>query len=342
MLTALCLLLALASPMQASAAGPAPVPTALRDQWTAMDPAALLDQAIERRALGDLVGARQRLEVLADTHALPVLATYHLAVTDELAEDWFLAQAGYDTLMKAWPDHPLARDAAFRRAIVLSDAGEHDDAARALRDLQRALRHDDATTDTDRQALELVRGAAELAAGHRRRGIQRVQRSLDALEGTDQLTWARSRARLALARTQLDEAARLDFPPKRADQRLVERAGLIKAAEQQVIAIAKLDEPEQALAGLLALGDAHLALHDDLIAAPPPKGLSVDQERIYGAMLADKAAVLQVKAWRYYDQGVALSTRLRWQGRIRDDLRARRDALDAQGLGPADAGDQDS
>jgi tetratricopeptide (TPR) repeat protein len=289
-----------------------------------MPPEALLQAAIERRALGDVTGARERLQVLEEGGATPALAAYHLAVCDEVEEDYVGALAGYTTLIDRWPDLPLADDARYRRAIVLEDLGEHQQAVAQVRELL----HRGAWDERDRASLALIRGAAELDAGRLRPGVRRVQRELAALEGTEDLTWARARARLALTRALLDQAAAVEIVNDgRARKRLVARVALLDQAMDQVIRIGHLGEPEAALAGLLALGDAYQALHADLLAAPPPRGLTEEQVTIFRQELVPQVDVLQVKAWRFYDEGVSLATRLQWQGRIAQELKERRAAL---------------
>lgn len=311
---------------------PAPVteapPARLPEVWAAMPPDDLLQAAIDRRALGDLDGARQRLQVLDEGGALPALAGYHLAVCDELEEDYVGALAGYTTLIDRWPDLPLADDARYRRAVVLEDLGEHKQAVAQVRELLRRGAWD----DQDRASLALIRGAAELDAGRHAAGARRVQRELAALEGTQDLSWARARARLALTRALLDQARDVGIVNDgRARKRLVARVALLDQAMDQVIAIGRLGEPEAALAGLLALGDAYRALHADLLSAPPPRGLTEEQVAIFRQELDQQVDVLQVKAWRFYDEGVSLATRLQWQGRIAQELKERRAALSPPG-----------
>ena len=303
--------------------GPEP-PVSLPEVWAGMSPDALLQAAIDRRALGDVDGARERLQVLDEGGALPALAAYHLAVCDEIEEDYVDALAGYTTLIDRWPDLPLADDARFRRAVVLEDLGEHKQAVLQVRELERR----NAWDARNRQSLALIRGAAELDAGRLRAGARRIQRELTALDGTDELTWARARAHLASSRALLLQAADIGIVNDgRARKRLVARVALLDQAMDQVITIGRLGEPEAALAGLLALGDAYQALHADLLAAPPPAGLSEEQVAIFREELAKQVDVLQVKAWRFYDEGVSLATRLQWQGHIAQELKARRASL---------------
>ena len=314
------------APLQAGP--PEAAPPSLEQVWAAMPPQELLQAAIDRRALGDVQGARQRLLVLDAGGALPELSLYHLAVCDEIDEDYIAALAGYATVVDAWPDTDLADDARFRRAIVLEDLGEHQDAVREIRELQRR----GSWEERDRWSMELLRGAAEVDAGRLGRGARRIDRVMEALEGGEELTWARARARMAITRALLAQAADTGIVnDRRARRRLVARVALLDQAMDQVIAIGRLGEPEYALEGLMAMGDAYLALHDDLLAAPPPPGQVAAQRELFEQQLRDQVGVLQVKAWRFYDEGVALAVRVRWQGHAAELLKARRDALDVQG-----------
>ena len=302
-----------------------PAPLHLEDVWAELGPEAVLDDAVARRSIGDFSGADARLAWLNST-APGSEVTYHRAVSAELQERFDEALAGYDEVLAQGPDGDRAVDAGFRRALVLEDLGKHRDAIRQVDQLERR----GAWTERDELSLALARGVNELAQGRERRGLRRLDRALASTEGSDDLQWMRAKARAALTRHLIAEAAATPMVHgRRASRNLRSRAGNISAAERQVIAIANLGEAEYSLTGLELLGDAYLALHDDLVALPPPPGLSEEQAGIYEAGIAEKAAVLRRKAWRYYDEGVKLATRTEWQGSISGRLMARRDALDA-------------
>lgn len=304
------------------ATGTAPV--RLEEVWAALGPEAVLDDAIARRGIGDFDGADARLRWLAG--AAPGAApAYHAAVSAELQERYPEALAGYDAVLAGWPDGEHTVDAGFRRALVLEDLGRHRDAIRQVQALQRQGRW----SDRDALSLALARGVSELAQGRHRRGLRRLDRALADTEGSEDLTWMRAKARAALTRHLLDQAAATPMVHgRRASRNLQRRAGNIGDAERQVIAIATLGEAEYALAGLELLGDAYLALHDDLSALPPPPELDDAQARIYEAGIAENVAVLRRKAWRYYDEGVKLAVRTEWQGSVAGRLAERRAALD--------------
>lgn len=306
-------------------AAPPPPPLRLEDVWADLGPEAVLDDAVARRSIGDFDGADARLAWLSGAAPGPEV-TYHQAVSAELQERFAESLAGYEAVLAGGPDAVRVVDAGFRRALVLEELGRHRDAIKQVKQLQRS----GMWTERDALSLALARGVNELAQGRERRGLRRLDRALMSSEGSDDLKWMRAKARAALTRHLLAEAAGTPMVHgRRAGRNLQARAGNISAAERQVIAIANLGEAEYSLAGLELLGDAYLALHDDLVALPPPPELTGEQAAIYEQGIGEKAAVLRRKAWRYYDEGVKLATRTEWQGSISGRLRARRDALDA-------------
>jgi tetratricopeptide (TPR) repeat protein len=304
---------------------PAPVqPATLEEVWAELGPEAVLEDAVARRGIGDFEGADARLAWLAEV-APGEEPTYHAAVSAELQERYDDALRGYEAVLATWPEGGRTVDAGFRRALVLEELGRHRDAIQQVRLLQRS----GDWSERDAQSLALARGVNELAQGRTRRGLRRLDKALAATEGSDDLRWMRAKARAALTRHLLDEAAGIPMVHgRRAGRNLEARAANISAAERQVIAIANLGEAEYALAGLELLGDAYIALHDDLIALPPPPELTPEQAEIYTQGVQQKTAVLRRKAWRYYDEGVKLATRTEWQGSIAGRLEARRGALD--------------
>ena len=94
-------------------------------------------------------------------------------------------------------------------------------------------------------------------------------------------------------------------------------------AEQQVIAVAQMGEPEHIINGMLLMGDAYLILHDDMTAAPPPRSLNQTQVEMYQSEVTRHAAILRTKAEKYYIEGRKLAQRIDWQGRSREELENR-------------------
>ena len=296
----------------------------LEEVWAQQTPTELLTQAIVLQEAGNRDAALARLQFLDGRDPAP-LATFQLGKTLELMEDYGGALAAYDrVLARSDADAEVLHEAAFRRVLVLEDLDRHKESLAQVKALKRA----NTWGEGDRLDLELHQGIAELSSGKAKRGIKRIERALAALEGSTARPWVRARARAHLAGYLLQEAAALELiGDKKAARRLQERSDLMIAAEQQILAIVQLGEPEYALEGLRMIGDAYLQLYDDLLAAPPPAGLDDAQAAIYRAEVEKKATILRDKARVYYDHGIRLAERLDWQGSIRADLHARFEAL---------------
>jgi tetratricopeptide (TPR) repeat protein len=285
----------------------------------------VLDEGIRRIRYGDHEGAQVRLAHVLDAaegSELRDRARFHLGLSLELEERYGEAVGHYLALEAG--QGAFSQDATFRLALCLEDLGRHKESLARIRALQLA----DRWNETDGASLQIQRGVAELRTGRTRRGVRHLSRTLAQLEGTDAIPWMQGKARLAIARHQLERAQDLQLVGNRkAARRLKKRTALISAAEAQVVAIARVGEPDHVLEGLKILGDAYLMLHDDMLAAAPPRSLDADQVEIYGQMVAERVVVLRRKAARYYGQGVALAIRTGWEGAVVDELKARQSAL---------------
>ena len=318
---------ATAAPAEEGAAEtPVPEPPApeltLEEVWAQQDPAELLTQAIAFQDVGNRDAALARLMVL-DEHTPSTAVTFQLGKTMELMEDYDGALLRYEAVLDEG-DSEYRHNAAFRRIIVLEDTGRHAESLAAVRDLQ----DEGDWSESDAIILSLAQGISELSAGKTRKGVKRIESGLAQLVNPNQSTWMRARARAALVETMLTEAQELELRGnKKAARRLSQRSALMVGAEQQVIAIAHLGEPEYALAGLQLLGDAYIMLHDDMLAAPAPRRLSDDEVVIYQAEVEGRVKILSAKAKNYYGEGVKLATRVGWEGALTQTLAARHDAL---------------
>jgi tetratricopeptide (TPR) repeat protein len=291
------------------------------EQWGSLPPTQILNEAVARRRIGDFEGAGQRLSYLGQRSILRVQVAYHTAVLAEVQEDFARAEAGYGVVVASWPEKPEADDARFRQVYCLEELGQHKAALQAVRQLQRAGRW----SVRDAHAMNLERGIVELRAGKHRRGIRRILRELSATDVSESMSWIRAKARLALVRVQVREAATLELKGnRRAAKHLITRSRLISSSEKQAIAMFELGEPEFALEGLLLLGDAYMDLHKAMLEYPPPRSVPASEHASYRAAVHEKAAILKVKAHARYDEGVRVAARTRWQGRVTAELKARR------------------
>jgi uncharacterized protein YerC len=320
MLLALFRLAAAADP-----AAPAEAPAPAAEVVPGREPRAVIEDAILVRKRGDLAGARALLVQLEPMIGPADLSwyLYQRGICEELDFRPADAKAFYDKVVEMGEAEAL--DARFRRALVLEDMGE--DAA-ALEDVL-AIAKVKGLDERDRVTLALQQGVAEVHTGKTRKGIRHIQKALADVEGGPTHTWMRAKARYTLAKALLDEAdaLSLDVPEKKQVKHLEQRAVRMKAAEDQVIALVALKEPEWILASLIALGDSYAKLGDDLAAAPPPARLSPEQVEVYRAEVAKKVANVRGKAWHAYDQGVALATRLEWESPRVAELKERRAKL---------------
>jgi tetratricopeptide (TPR) repeat protein len=315
-----------------SATLPSPVPASV-DAAPAFQignqaPSEILDEAIARRLHGDIRGTLDRLDYLFGLGPeLPERADvlYQLGVAFEVQDSFDEAIGWYDLLLSDFPGDPLCQDGWFRRALCLEYLGHHDQALESL----GHIRTEGGLDYHDRLTLDLQRGISLVRGGKAARGMKILDTTLVATKDSDAVPYLRAKGYVTRARYWMEEADRypLDGRQRRQARHLAERAELFNRAEMDVAAAIRLKEPEWILEGLLVLGQGLLRLHDDLLAAPPPKHLTDDQEAIYRQEIEKKARVLLTKAWRYLDEGLQVASTLQYEGRPLADLRATHDAI---------------
>lgn len=335
----LLLRLALAEPdVQAPPAPPAPAttvptnappaavpPAAPLSAAPAYSPAALLDQAIELRQRGDRAASDRLLAELEPLMGPDLRGEwlYQRGVSAELAGDHAAAADLYRR--SAATPGPRVADARMRLAYMLEELGRYEEAL----DQIALLSGMGGWGEADARALELQRGITELYLGEERRGLRRIEAALAALEGTQDLAWLRAKARYMLARHHYLIAA--DIPlavrDRKAGRNLRSRALEMKAAEDEVIEVARLQQVEWVLASLILMGDAYRDLAAELRSAQPPKGLDSVQLLAWQNEIDHYADNAETKAWNAYDQGVQFATRLGWESPRLLEIRARRDEM---------------
>ena len=300
-----------------------PDPDALRAQWRAMAPAAVLAEAVARIGHGDTAGAIERLDVLMGQNLHPTTAAqvrFERGRAAELSHRCAEAVDFYGQVLQL-PQVPAGVwvDAQFRRSLCLSDLGAHRPARRAL----KAAADAPGVTGIGAHKIAVEAGVQALRRGREKRGTVALDAALAALPA-DQAPWVRCRGLYTRMQVELDAAASIQFRgDERAAAALVRRAEHIAAAEQHVLAIVKLREPEYVLAALTAMGDAYAALQVDLLAAPPPRRLSDEQTRLYREAVVERGEVLRRKALKYWELGLQEGLNVQWAGPELDALRER-------------------
>lgn len=283
----------------------------------------LLEEAVALRRVGAFDEAAAMLSAAKKTPGdVDEQVAYQSGVLLEVTEQWKKAAEAYEAVHVGWPDTPSAVDAQFRRAYCLEETGDHKASIRVVRTLQRRGQWSPA----DQASMSLQRGITETRAGRTRRGIRRILKTLDSTQ-MDR-TWIQAKARLALVRAQTEAAETMVLKGNRkAARRLKRRSALIASAEKQAIAMFNLGEPEFALEGLLLLGDAYLALYEDMLEYPPPRSVPKDQREAYREAVGKKAEILRAKAHARYDEGVRVAARTQWVGSVTQRLIDARDRV---------------
>jgi len=272
-------------------------------------------------------GAILRLAWLEQTGDTDPRVLYQLALAYEGAENYATALSVYDRLLARAAEVEVQRDAGFRRALCLGELGWHEAAVDQLESLPGANLFE----PQDRYTFDLGLGVSLLRAGKREKGIELIRTTLEATAGTEHVSWMRSMGWHALAVDALERAAkeRLDLRRyRRAGKNLTERAALIAQAEQYLVEMVKLTQPDWIMRGMQDLGDAYVAVHEQLNASPPPRRLDDGAEAMYQEIMAERSHMLLGKAWKAYDQGLDIAGRFGMlDTRRAQALRERRDAI---------------
>ena len=298
-------------------------PPALGQVFASQDPDVVFQEAMDRRMDGDVQGAIERLAWLRAQGDRRPGVLYQLGVAYEFAGDHQTALQAYETLIAEDLSGEYHDDAGFRRGICLEELGQWDAALAQYKSIPtRELQ------GTDLWTINLARGIAEVRTGKQGKGERRILAALQDSQGSD-ISWMQAKALYTLQDALLLERdqAPLDGSPRQQGKNIVERAVQISAAEAMLAQVIYLEEPEWILKGLLSLGDAYLALQQELVLAPAPRKFDAQQVALYQSGLNEKGTILLRKAWEAYDQGLVVAGTYGVEGPVVDELLNRRDGL---------------
>ena len=274
---------------------------------------------------GDAQGAIDRLVWLREQGDNSAGLLYQLGLAYELDGQFEMALSVYELLAleDASQQHQLS--VGFRRAMCLESLDRWDEALREYRRLPQTQGFD----RHDRLTLDLALGVAELRAGREKKGRDLLERSLSATAQTEELPWLRAKAWYTLADVELQKANELslDGAQRKQVRRLEARAAAIAQAEQYLVQVVTLEEPEWILAGLLSLGDAYADLRQDMLDVPVPEHLDEEGAAHYRAVLEQRTQVLLRKSYEAYDQGLVVAGKFQIRNDATAQLEQRRDAL---------------
>lgn len=241
----------------------------------------------------------------------------------ELAWDWAAAAADYREVIARGT--AMVDPARSRLALVLEELGDGHGALQ-----QMAILHRNDGWDLDDQiAVNLERALAEVAAGRTRRGLRHLDAALTVAETWQKGPWLQAKARYVQLDADLDRAERqrVRGGERRQVAAVKRRAAAFTDAEQAMVPLIALNEPDWILHALYRLGAAYLTLGDELAAARPPARLTGPQREVYRAQIEERRAQLRSRAAHVYDQGLQLALRLQFESPILARLQLERDKL---------------
>lgn len=263
--------------------------------------------SLQRR--GQYVEAQEQLDALILEFDTPRIR-FEWARNLELQGQYEAALQVYDELYVLRLAGDFGLNIAYRRGLMLSNLGEHSKAIRVLKRL-RWRRLD----SHDRRGINLALGASELASGNVRRGMMRIEKTLEQLEQPNEWSWLQARARMAICQYLLSLASESPLDASEfLKEQMDKRADWIIKAEKQIQVIIQLQEPEYVLTGLEVFADAMVLFFDELRMLPPPPNFTSAQADIFTEQVSQQASVLADKAIGYYKLAVRFGDGLAWTG----------------------------
>jgi len=233
----------------------------------------------------------------------------------------------YGDVLEAYPEAAQARDARFRRGVLLL---VQQSPGPALADFRR-LRGE---TPTERAILELQRGACHQGLGHDRRATRLLVGALQTLEGSDE-SWYLAQAHVALGDVLAGAMDRISMQvgsERRQRERLARRTSLFDRAAAHYEAAAATGIPLWGCAAGYKLAGMHERQRDALLATPPPRWLDEESARIYRSSLRERTDSYTEAAADLYRQTLTFAAghgvRNRWTEATQQALDALTPPLD--------------
>ena len=279
--------------------------------------------ALQRR--GQYIQAQDHLDSLILEFDSPRIR-FEWARNLELQGQYEPALQVYDELYVLRLAGGFGLNIAYRRGLMLSNLGEHQKAIRILKRL-RWRRLD----SHDRRGVQLALGSSEIAAGEVRRGMARIEKTLDRLEQPNEWSWLQARARMAMCEYLLSLAGETSLDASTTlKEQMDQRARWILKAEKQIQVIIQLQEPEYVLTGLEVFADAMVLFFDELRMLPPPPNFTSSQATIFTEEVSQQSSVLADKAIGYYKLAVRFGDGLAWTGESHQRMKRKIEVLEQE------------
>lgn len=255
---------------------------------------------IQRKDAGKYEDAHRYLEELI-RRSDNIDYRYNEGVLWELEEQYILAEDRYKELIVESVDPAFILNLQFRLGVIVSDQGRHLEAITLFKTLMR----DPEVTPKEIQILSLAQGAAEIYHGKTRRGVRRINKTL-ALEYSENQPWIESRAREALVFALIQKSEGYAFGSvKKTTRNFQKRSELVGVAEEQIVVMIDLEEPEYVLKSLLQLSGAYIQVANEMRMVPAPRKLDREQQIAFQDSLNDRADFIEEKGRGYCLKGLS-------------------------------------
>ena len=207
------------------------------------------------------------------------------------------ARDALGTFVKLYEKSDEAPKAFLARCELFSEMKDERGAMRCYRKMQKFV------ADAEMKLLARY-GEAEAAAklGKKTTKLYRsVVARFDA-SMSDAARHAAAGSAFSLVEPRLAEFRKLPLTLKA--KRVKKKAKMFEALEKRYVEVIEYRDAEYAIAGLLRLGETHLAMAEALENAPIPPGLTQEQIDMYRAAIGDRIAALEAKAIELFETAI--------------------------------------
>ena len=301
----------------------------LYEQWLKIDEETHRMQVQQFLQTGHYVSAKQRLDFLSQFHD-GYQVQYLWAFYYELIEELQISVEHFEQLRKKLDNEEkeelddLQIEVLFRLGVIYDDMKQYEKAQDVFKNVQKMVRRN----PVSKHLLHLLIGTSQIHQGRSWRGVRKISKSFPKIP-LDESTWIQSRTRNALVLELIRRSEELKFAGvnKKDRKTMINKMGLLKDAEAQVVASIQLGEVEYVLESLIQIIDGYTRLYDEVLAAPAPKELTEQQKEDYKKQTKEQAVVLLKAAHNYASKGVSFAQQTQWDGDSLEEIQQRESAL---------------
>lgn len=293
-----------------------------------------LEALAEKEEKGDCAGALPGLERFLEDFPESsrfLEAVYRLGVCEEELGHLERARGYYLYVASRARGEPAAQG-ALRGAFVLETMGKPESAADEYDIIaERAGASEEARVGARlRRAICLFRAAKIRSA---KRELEDAIAQYSSLPTpSDSIRSGAAEARFASAEHAAAdfEGVKLEYPQKKMNRRLAEKARRMRVARDAYTDVVALKDAEWAAAAVYRIGEMSEHFYRDLVEVPPPSNLTASQQAAYAAKVEIKAKPLKQQAFEAYLRVVALGERVGIENPWVEKSRARVQALEPE------------